>query len=265
MIAVVGGAARGRARRRLTADLDVPPGPPTGVGSRETAGSGVTVGARMPVGVAPLPGPVIVIALRYTDSPVGPFTELAVAEPARIGLRLGFCITISVVSAPPARVGGRLGWGFPRELGCLTWTVDGRDRVLRWEERGIEVRGRAGPGVLPVLVPLRSMQRRADGPVLVPGRVRALAHPCHVELVVPPADDLGGLVGSHPGLVLHGLRLLLRPARRPAGVLSTLRAPLRAPEPALSGAVVPAAATGTSPLRARRYSAGPPRAYSSVG
>src|SRR5689334_13253033 len=97
---------------------------------------------RMPSGVSPLPGPVIVLAVRYTESPVGPFLELAIAEPARVGLRVAFCVTTSVVSAPPARVGGRLGWGLPRELGRLTWTADGDDRALRWDERGIEVRGR---------------------------------------------------------------------------------------------------------------------------
>src|SRR3954451_5257158 len=87
----------------------------------------------LPVGVGRLPGPALVVALRYTDSPVGPFLELAVAEPARLRLRAGFCVTTSVVSAAPARVGGRLGWGFPRELGRLSWAVDGPDSVLRWD------------------------------------------------------------------------------------------------------------------------------------
>src|SRR2546423_8397307 len=117
----------------------------------------------VPAGVVPMPGPAVVVGLRYTDSPVGPFVELVVAEPARMGLRLGYCVTTSVVSAAPARVGGRLGWGFPRELGCLTWTVDGDERRLWWEEREIELRARAGRAPLPLLVPLRSLQRRSDG------------------------------------------------------------------------------------------------------
>src|SRR4051812_42511057 len=98
----------------------------------------------LPVGVSRLPGPALVVAMRYTDSPVGPFLELAVAEPARLGLRPGLCVTTSVVSASPARVGGRLGWGFPRELGRLTWGRDGDGASLRWEDRGLEVRAATG-------------------------------------------------------------------------------------------------------------------------
>src|SRR5205823_5240765 len=83
-----------------------------------------------------------------------PFVELAVAEPARMGLRMAFCVTTSVVSAAPARIGGRLGWGLPRELGQLTWSADGDDRSLWWDERGIELRGRPGRSPLPLLLPL---------------------------------------------------------------------------------------------------------------
>src|SRR4051812_17954468 len=91
-------------------------------------------GSSLPAGVWRLPGPAVVAAGRYTDSPVGPFLELAVAEPARLRLRPGFCLTTSVVSASPARVGGRLGWGFPRELGRLSWSIDGADSMLTWDD-----------------------------------------------------------------------------------------------------------------------------------
>src|SRR3954454_9110831 len=93
--------------------------------------------AGYPVGIASLPGPTLVIGVRYTASPVGPFLELAVAQPARLGLRPGLCFTMSVVSSAPARLGGRLGWGMPRELGSLTWSTEGDVTRLRWEERGI--------------------------------------------------------------------------------------------------------------------------------
>lgn len=222
---------------------------------------------RMPAGVTPLPGPVLVIGLRYTESPVGPFVELAVAEPARVGLRVAFCVTTSVVSAPPARIGGRLGWGLPRELGQLTWSVDGDERSLWWDERGIEVRGRPGRSPLPLLLPLRSLQRRADGPVVVPGRLRGVARLGTVDVTVPGGDPLVALAGHHRGAVMDGMRLLLRPARRPTGLVSSLRAPLRAAEPALTGAPGPgvAAACPYEPPSPRRYSPSPPRAYSSVG
>src|SRR5437588_11399065 len=101
---------------------------------RRGGGGGPRDAARrcLPSDIRSLPGPALVAAIRYADSPVGPFLELAVAEPARLGLRPGFCVTTSVVSAPPARVGGRLGWGFPRELGRLSWVRDDTSVGLRW-------------------------------------------------------------------------------------------------------------------------------------
>jgi hypothetical protein len=215
---------------------------------------GRSIGA-YPPGIGRLPGPVIVLAIRYTDSPVGPFLELAVAEPARVGLRPGWSVTTSVVSAPPARIGGRLGGGFPRELGRLTWSSDGAVSTLRWEDRGILVRARHGGGKLPFLVPMRSLQRRADGPVIVPGHGRGRAHLGHVGVEVADDDPLSPLAGDHRGAVITGMRTLLRPARRPAGIFSSLRAPLSAAEPAM--ALPPFSSTG--------YSAASPRALSSVG
>src|SRR5205823_665885 len=183
---------------------------------------------KMPPGIAPLPGPAIVAAVHYTASPVGPFLELAVLEPVRLGLRPGLCVTTSVVSVPAARAGGRLGWGFPRQLGRLTWSADADVRCLRWDDRGIEVQGRPARGSLPVLLPVRSLQRRGDGPVVVPGRFRGMAHGARLEMIVPDDDPLAAMAGRHRGFVLGGLRLLLRPARRPTGLLSSLRAPANA-------------------------------------
>ncbi len=47
------------------------------------------------------------------------------------------------------------------------------------------------------------------------------------------AAALATLSGTHPGAVMAGARILARPARHPAGLWSSLRAPLVAPEPAL--------------------------------
>jgi hypothetical protein len=187
-----------------------------------------------PRGIRPLPGPTFVLAIRYTDSPVGPFLELAVARPAALGLRPGFCMTASIVSSPAARLGGRLGWGFPRDVGGLSWSSHGDMSRLRWEERGIEVSGRAGGWPLPFLVPIRSLQRRADGPVVIPGRLRAQARLTRVDVVAPDDDPLAWLSGSHRGMALHAMRMVLKPARRPLGLLSSFGAPLSAAEPALS-------------------------------
>src|SRR5438105_9936483 len=122
----------------------------------------------VPPDLRPLPGPAVVVAARYQESPVGPYSELAVCEPARLGLRPGLCATTIVVDSADARVGGRLNWGYPKELGTLVWDTDGDERELRWVERGIVVRGWRGGPVLPLLIPLRNLQHRADGPVIVP-------------------------------------------------------------------------------------------------
>jgi hypothetical protein len=177
-----------------------------------------------------------VIAARYQESPVGPYSEMLVAEPARLGLRPGLCVTTIVVDSPAARVGGRLNWGFPKELGSLVWERDGEERGLRWVERGMVVRGRPSGPVVPVFIPIRNLQRRGDGPVVVPARVRGRGHVARVHVELGDNDPLVWLAGQHRGLVVDGLHFTLDPARLPAGLTSTLRAPLTAPEPAMSGA-----------------------------
>lgn len=188
----------------------------------------------LPEGVSRLPGPVLVVANRYSQSPVGPYLELALACPARVGPRPGWCFTTMVVDNPDARVGGRLNWGFPKELGRLLWSHDGDERELRWSDRDVCVRGVPGSLVLPFLVPMRALQRRGDGPVVVPGRVRGRARMATVTVYAPAEDQLSCLAGSHRGAHLAGMHFTVRPARRPVGFSSTLLAPLRAPEPALS-------------------------------
>ena|SRR5438105_9059227 len=192
-------------------------------------------GGSRPDGVRAMPGPAVVIAARYQASPVGPYSELLVAEPARVGLRPGWCITTAVVDCASARVGGRLNWGFPKELGSLVWELEGEDRELRWVERGLAVRGRARSAVVPLVVPFRNLQRRADGPVVIPGRMRGRAHLGRVEIDIGEHDPLVWLAGRHRGAVVLGAHYVLHPARLPSGLASTLRAPLTAPEPAMSG------------------------------
>ncbi len=193
-------------------------------------------GGQLPEGLRPLAGPAFVVAARYQDTPVGPYSELLVAEPARLGLRPGLCVTTAVVDSPQARVGGRLNWGFARELGTLVWDRDGDERELRWVERGMAVRGRPAGPPMPVLVPFRNLQRRADGPVVIPARVRGRGHLARVEVDTDDNDPLVWLSGNHRGIVVDGLHFILDPARLPSGLTSTLRAPLTAPEPAMTGA-----------------------------
>jgi hypothetical protein len=85
-----------------------------------------------------------------------------------------------------------------------------------------------------VLVPVRSLQHRADGPVVVPGRLRGIAHAGSVSFQTFPGDELAPLAGEHLGVVVSSMRFVVHPARHPTGLMASLRAPLRAPEPALS-------------------------------
>jgi hypothetical protein len=190
----------------------------------------------LPEGLRRVPGPSSITAARYDESPVGPYRELAIGQPAHLGARLGLCITTMVVTSVDSRLGGRVNWGFPKEMGTLVWLDEGDDRVLRWEERDIVVRASPVGPPLPVLLPLPALQRRADGLVSVRGHARGRGRVARVDVEVPADDPLAGLAGRHRGLMIAGMRLVMNPARRPVGLTATLRAPLRAPEPALTWA-----------------------------
>jgi hypothetical protein len=82
-------------------------------------------GPGLPEGLRRLPGWVVLVAARYTASPVGPYLELAVGEPAQLGFRVGLCVTTMVVDSPDSRLGGRHNWGYPKELGTLGWIAEG--------------------------------------------------------------------------------------------------------------------------------------------
>ena len=191
----------------------------------------------MPPGVSRLPGPVLLVGVRYGGSPIGPFIELGIGEPARLGARLGWCFTTMVVDCAAARADGRANWGFPRELGTLSWDRDGEVRELRWAERQLALLGEPTSFRFPALVPVRALQRRSDGPVVVPGRLRGLCHFARVTVEVPDDDVLAPLAGRHHGCTVDSLRFIVRPARHPFGFTSSLRAPLHAPEPALSSSL----------------------------
>lgn len=188
----------------------------------------------LPEGLHRLPGPGIVSGARFECSTTGPYLELAVGEPAHLGARPGWCITTMAVNSAASRLGGRVNWGFPKELGSLEWSVDGDQRILRWAEREIVVRGVPSGPPFPLLLPLRALQRRADGPVVIPGRLRGRARWARVTVEAPADDPVGYLAGSHRGVVISSLRLVVAPARHPTGRRATLLAPLRAPEPALT-------------------------------
>jgi hypothetical protein len=191
-------------------------------------------GSGLPPDLRPLPGPATVTAARFDQSPVGPYLELAVGEPARLGARPGMCVTTMVVDSADSRLGGRANWGFPKELGTLRWDSRDEERTLSWEERHITVQAVPYGPAVPVILPVRALQRRADGMVVVPGRFWGRGRLSRVQIDVPADDPLAGLARRHPGLLVSGLHLVIDPARHPRGLTATFRAPLRAPEPALS-------------------------------
>ena len=166
-----------------------------------------------PAGVRPLPGPSLVVAARYTASPVGAYLELTVAGPARLGPRPGFSVTTMVVDSEDAREGGRSLWGFPKEVSPLRWTAGPDGPSLRLEDRGIEVRARPRGPAFPVAVPLWFLQEREDGPVSVRAWLRGRARRADVDVQVPTGDSLGPLRDSRLGFAVSGLRLHVGPAR----------------------------------------------------
>lgn len=181
-----------------------------------------------------MPGPALLAASRYTSSPVGPYLELLVAVPARLGVRPGWCCSTVITNRQDARIGGRLNWGFPTELGRLGWYSSGDERELVWEDRDVVIRGRARGLCLPLGAPTRALQSRGDGPVVVPGRFWGRVRAGRVTVQIYPGDELSWLVGPHLGVLVGGVHQVMREARHPVGLRATLRAPSRAPETVMS-------------------------------
>lgn len=189
----------------------------------------------LPPGLSPLPGPAAVVAMRYDDTPVGPYVELSVAVPARLGLRPGLCTVAMVVTSSEALAECRRSWGLPAELGDLRWSAGGAggtagdeggggERTVAWDERGLVFTGKAvGPSVLAPMVPVRSVAWRPSGTVVLARRLRARVRLARCRVDVADADDdLSWLAGRHPGMDLAGARIVAQAARRPAGVLSSV-------------------------------------------
>ena len=171
----------------------------------------------LPVGIERLPGPGLLMAARYASSPVGPYLELAMASPARVGVRLGLCVTTMVVDSDDSVVGGRSNWGFPKELSPLRWTPRGDGWSLRCEDRGVAVTARPRGPAVPLAAPVLCLQRMAGEPVLVPGWLRGRFRSAHVDVEADagagPGDALQALAGRHPGLAVTSLSLVISAAR----------------------------------------------------
>ena len=187
----------------------------------------------LPAGVRRLPGPVVVIAERWTESSVGPYLALAVGEPARAGTRVGISFSTVVVSSTDARVAEVTFWGRPGECGTLGWHADADGVEVAWEERRVSLRGRVGRRRLPLAVPAAVLQGRAGTPVVVPARWRGQAARARWEIEVPTDDPLGALAGRRAGFHVAGARLALGRATAPAPLFARWRAPASEVEPGL--------------------------------
>ncbi|HSH61726.1 MAG TPA: acetoacetate decarboxylase family protein [Acidimicrobiales bacterium] len=191
------------------------PGPPWRLrGECAIAWIGAVPDDSLPHGFERLPGPSVLIAARYTDSPVGPYVELAVARPARRGARFGLCVTTMAVNSSESVAGGRSNWGFPKELSQLRWRREGHWSSLWSEELGVEVKARPHGPEVPLAAPLWCLQRRADGPVHVPGRLRGRFRLAGVQADAKASDRLRFVDGHHRGVVVTELRLDVGAARR---------------------------------------------------
>lgn len=160
-----------------------------------------------------VPGPVLVVAARYTSSVVGAYLELAIAEPVRLGTRLGTCATVIVVDSAGSREAGLTRWGLPKEMGTLHWSLKGEGVSLRWEERGVTVRAQPLGPRFPAVVPFRSLQVRADAPVRFGGLACGSGRLCRVDVAVEPGDTLACLAGRHPGIHLRQAAVRMGDAR----------------------------------------------------
>lgn len=182
----------------------------------------------LPDGIDPAPGPTAIAAVRYTDSPVGPFLQLTALVPARLGAHLGWTAAVAVVDKPEALVGFRMNWGVPARLGELRWFAQDGVRQLLWEDRDLSVKARGRGFGVPMVMPHRHVQARADGPVVVPDRLWGLFRPALVTIEASPRDALDCLVGRHAGATVDGVHRTIAPARTPVGLLAPLRAPTTA-------------------------------------
>ncbi|HEX8833952.1 MAG TPA: hypothetical protein VF719_07110 [Abditibacteriaceae bacterium] len=111
----------------------------------------------------------ILCLVKYEDSPVGSYLELA-------GVRLtwgGPSVVSMPVNSLAAREGGRRGWGFPKELADLRWEQHGERVTFRagktvWRFRGF------GPS-FPIALSAWTVQTHNGEIVRVPVRVAGKA------------------------------------------------------------------------------------------
>ena len=153
---------------------------------------------RLPAGLSRDAGPVACLARRATPTrPSDHSSSSIVGHPARLGLRFGWHDQRSGRDRARTRasVDGSTGASLP-SMADLSWEVDGDERALVWLSRGFTVRGAPRGMPLPWLVPVRALQRRSDGCVIVPGHQRGRARLARVVVEAKPDDLLDAIEGA---------------------------------------------------------------------
>lgn len=188
----------------------------------------------LPPGIGRMPGPMVVLAEQFVDSPVGPYAVLSIAEPARSGLRTGLHISTCVVNNGEARRIMRQRWGVPAELGALRWSSEAGTTIMTWEEHELVIEATSDRRPFQTTFPVRMLQQRTDGPVGFPLKLKALVRSSRVSISIPEDDMFAFLAGNKRGFKLSNANMRLEGARRRRGLLS-LRAPKRLAEPGVLG------------------------------
>jgi hypothetical protein len=151
--------------------------------------------------------------VRYTDSPVGPYSELLVAVLLRTGLRLALHTPFMVVDSLPSLRAGRASWALPKSLATFEGGPGAADgwgaRADGWS---VHARSRPHGPRLPLRAALHGVQVRPDQAL---GHYRAAisgsARPCHVEVDVTARQSLSRWMppGRHLGLRWSSASLVL--------------------------------------------------------
>lgn len=185
----------------------------------------------LPEGVSSMPGPALLLATNVTDSAFGHYLELMIGESARIGAKVGWCITKVIVNKVEVELALRSGWGFPARQGRLSWRDRDGNPELCWLDREISVEAVCHGPAVPSYFPLTALQRAAGESRAAAGRIIGRGRVASARVHVLPGDDLGHLSGAHPALVIRGARFVLGPAKEPRFLPRLARA--SAPEPAM--------------------------------
>lgn len=149
-------------------------------------------------------------AVRYGPGGVLTYDELLVAVLSTDDRSPFVTIPQIWVTSAASRAGGRALWGIPKDLARVTRTTlpdTGRGPSLRTEVRTTDgaavarLTARVGPRLspVPVVLPLPTAQRRADGsPVVARSTVRGTLRRLAVRWDLPVGGPLGHLHGIRP-------------------------------------------------------------------